>query len=145
MLPITRWSLILLMLLSLGFVNVTYAQNPADGIVGEWLSAKKDGRIQIYRQGATYVGKIVWGKDGSSKDTKNPNPALRNRDIIGSVILSGFTHKGDNSWEDGSVYDPNEGKTYSCKIVLKNPSTLSLRGYIGLSLFGRTEVWSRVK
>jgi uncharacterized protein (DUF2147 family) len=145
MLPITRWSLILLMLLNLGFVNVTYAQNPADGIVGEWLSAKKDSRILIYRQGNIYVGKVSWGTGGSAKDTKNPDPKLRNRDIIGSEILNGFAYKGDNTWDNGTIYDPREGKVYSCKMTLKTPSQLSIRGYIGVSLFGRTEVWSRVK
>jgi len=139
------WSMAFLITLGLGLFTTSFAQNPADGIVGEWLSAKKDGRIQIYRQGSTYTGKITWGTGRSTKDDKNPDPALRNRDLIGLVILSGFSFKGDNVWEDGTIYDPGDGKTYACKMSLKNPNSLSIRGYIGLSIFGRTEVWSRVK
>jgi uncharacterized protein (DUF2147 family) len=135
----------LLLIVSLGLLNTTHAQNPADGIVGEWLSANKDSRILIYRQGSTYAGKVAWGTGGSTKDDKNPDPKLRSRDIIGSVILTGFAYKGDNTWENGTIYDPREGKVYACKMTLKTPNQLSIRGYIGVSLFGRTEVWSRVK
>lgn len=142
-----RWYvLILVASLGVGTPNcATYGQSSADGIVGEWLSAKKDSRIIIYRQGTTYAGKVAWGTGSSPKDLNNPDPALRNRDIVGSVILSGFTYKGDDTWADGTIYDPREGKTYSCKMTLKTTGLLSIRGYVGVSLFGRTEVWSRVK
>ncbi len=139
------WLMALLMMLTLAVFSTVFAQSPADEILGEWLSAKKDGRIQIYRQGATYLGKITGGTGRSAKDDKNPNSALRNRDLIGLVILSGFVFKGDNVWENGTIYDPGDGKTYSCKMSLKNSNSLSIRGYIGISLFGRTEIWSRVK
>lgn len=122
-----------------------YAQDKSDAIVGEWLSAKKDSRVLIYRQANTYAGRITWGTGGAANDAKNPNPALRNRAVIGLVILEKFRYDGDNTWQDGAIYDPREGKTYACKLTLKDVNTLSVRGYVGLSLFGRTEVWSRYK
>jgi uncharacterized protein (DUF2147 family) len=115
-----------------------------DAILGEWLSELKDGRVQVYKQGEKYFGKIIWGKDGTRKDVKNPDEKLRSQNIIGAVILKGFSFTG-NAWEDGTIYDPNNGKTYSCTMKMKDANTLSIRGFIGISLLGRTTVWTRVK
>jgi uncharacterized protein (DUF2147 family) len=57
--------------------------------------------------------------------------------------LSGFKFAGDNLWEDGTIYDPENGKTYRCKITLESPNRLNVRGFVGISLFGRTTVWTR--
>ena len=135
----------LLILAGIAGVNPTFAQSKADAILGEWLSAKKDSRVQIYKQGNQYAGKILWGTGSDKKDSKNPDPSLRNRDLIGLSILNGFIFDGDDTWANGTIYDPREGKTYSCKMSLKSPDQLTIRGYIGISLFGRTENWTRVK
>ncbi len=114
-------------------------------ILGEWMSPKKDSRVLIYKQGEKYYGKITWGSGSSTKDEKNPKAELRSRDLVGLVILNDFKFDGDDTWEDGSIYDPREGKTYSCKMTLKDAGRLSIRGYIGISLFGRSEVWTKYK
>lgn len=132
-------------LLVVAFAVSSYAQTNSSIILGQWLSQKKDSRILIYKQGAAYFGKIIWGTGGSPKDEKNPNPALRNRDVVGAVILNDFTFDGNGTWQNGTIYDPREGKTYSCKITLKDPEHLNIRGYVGVSLFGRTEVWTKEK
>ncbi|GAA4338415.1 DUF2147 domain-containing protein [Flaviaesturariibacter amylovorans] len=132
----------LVLLLSIGNV---FGQDKGDAIVGEWLSSSKEGKIQIYRQGNKYFGKISWSKNPGNLDTKNPDEKLRSRTIVGSVILKDFEFDGDNEWEDGTIYDPKSGKTYSCNMELKNANQLKIRGYIGISLIGRTEVWDRVK
>jgi uncharacterized protein (DUF2147 family) len=116
-----------------------------DAILGEWLSAKKDTRILIFKEGERYRGRVLWGTGSSPKDVKNPDPALRNRDVIGMVILNGFKYDGDGVWEKGTIYDPREGKTYDCKMTIKEDGRLNIRGYVGVSLFGRTEIWTRVK
>lgn len=135
----------LILLLTLVSAPLTLpAQDKSNAILGEWVSAKKDSRVLIYRRANAYYGRITWGTGGSTKDEKNPDPALRNREVVGLVILNNFTHNGDDTWQDGSIYDPREGKTYACKMTLKDANTLSIRGYVGLSLFGRSEVWSRV-
>lgn len=121
----------------------TLAQDKSDAILGEWLSPKKDSRVLIYRRTNAYYGKITWGTGTSARDEKNPNPALRNREVVGLVMLNNFTHDGNDTWQSGTIYDPREGKTYACKMTLKNVNTLSIRGYVGLSLFGRSEIWSR--
>jgi uncharacterized protein (DUF2147 family) len=123
----------------------TFAQNKPDDVLGEWLGPNKDSRVLIYKQGNTYSGKITWGTGSDPKDVKNPNPALRSRELIGTVILNGFQFDGQYTWEKGTIYDPRSGSTYNCTMRLKDANNLNIRGYIGISLFGRTEIWTRVQ
>lgn len=106
------------------------------------MTADKSGIIQIYAQQGTYAGKIV-GPDAPRLDTKNPDPALRKRSLMGVVLLQGFRYD-DGAWEKGTIYDPKDGKTYSCVLRLKDAGAMEVRGYVGISLFGRTEIWTRV-
>ena len=77
------------------------------------------------------------------KDTNNPDAKLKNRDLIGLVILHDFKFTG-SSWEDGKIYDPKSGKTYDCILKSKeNNKILEIRGYIGSPMFGRTATWTR--
>jgi len=135
--------ILLLPLLCLAFIFGASGQTKPAEILGTWLSEDKDGKIQIYQQGDRYFGKVVWGKDGHLKDDHNPDPKLRNRGRIGLVILQDFAYD-DGVWEDGTIYDPTNGKTYSCTMKLKDRQHLSIRGYIGISLLGRSTVWTRV-
>ena len=81
--------------------------------------------------------------DGTDKvDKENPDEARRNDPIIGLNLVKGFTYKGSNKWAGGTIYDPNNGKTYKCKIKLEG-NQLKVRGFIGVSLLGRTAVWVR--
>ncbi|OQP64068.1 SIGNAL peptide protein [Niastella vici] len=136
---------ILLVLLLLG-MKAALAQT-ADAILGNWLNEEKDARIQIYKSGAAYFGKIVWLKtpneaDGTPKiDKKNSSAALRTRPIMNLVILTKFNFD-DGEWTAGEIYDPKSGKTYSSNMKLKGDK-LEIRGYVGISLFGRTTVWTR--
>ena len=68
----------------------SFANSGPDVILGEWLSQEKDGKISIYKQGDKYYGKISWGKTPGRKDAKNPDAKLKNRDLIGLVILQDF-------------------------------------------------------
>ena len=69
---------------------------------------------------------------------------LRTQAIVGLVILKGFEFTG-KAWEDGTIYDPKSGKTYSSTIKMKKPNELDSRGYVGISLLGRTTTWTKVK
>lgn len=111
-----------------------FAQTKADAIVGEWLSPKKDTRFEIYQLNKKYYGKIIWGTGGQTTDVKNPDEKLRNRALIGSVILNDFVFDGNNTWSKGTIYDPLEGKTYSCKLTLTAANQLNVRGFVGISL-----------
>ena len=138
-----RSTLITLLLLCVVGTTQTFGQGKSDAVLGEWLSAKKDTRFLIYKQGNTFFGKILWGSDAITKDSKNPDPKLQSRDLVGLTMLNNFVFEGGNTWSDGTIYDPREGKTYSCKLTLKSPDQLSVRGYVGVALFGRTETWTR--
>jgi len=93
-----------------------------------------------------YFGKIIWLKeplrDGHVKvDIYNEDESLRHRPILGLKLLNDFIFD-DGTWEDGTIYDPEEGETYSCTIS-KEGNVLNVRGYIGISLVGRTTEWTK--
>jgi len=115
-----------------------------DPILGKWQNPSGEGRIEIYKKGDKYYGKLYWIKDSSKKDLKNPTESLRSRNIQGLEILTNFTKNG-KTYEGGQIYDPKSGKTYSCKMTLKSNDALDIRGYVGVSLLGRTETWKRIK
>jgi uncharacterized protein (DUF2147 family) len=149
--------IICLTVLKLACINAL-AQGKADDIAGIWLTGgKESAKIQIYKSGEKYFGKIIWLKypeeNGRPRiDSNNPNKAKRNSQIIGLVILKGFQFDGEDEWEDarlndsvgqGKIYDPESGKTYSCYLSLKDKTTLKVRGYVGILWFGRTETWTK--
>ena len=123
------------------------APAPEQQILGTWLTQDKDGMVQIYLAASGKLeGRIVDDSGGPEElDDKNPDPVLRTRPLNGAVILQGFRYTGDGRWTDGSIYDPDNGKTYKCSMELKGADTLSVRGYIGAPLFGRSVLWTRVK
>ena len=130
-------------------ISSAYAQS-ADDILGVWYNEEKDGKIQVYKENNKYYGKIVWVKnntneDGSSPklDSKNPDPELAKRPIEGTLILIDLEWD-DDEWEDGEIYDPKSGKTYSCFARLESKNELYVKGYIGFSLIGRSTTWTRV-
>lgn len=135
-----------LIVFSFFFAAQSFAQTV--NIEGYWFNQEKDAKIEIYKAKDTkYYGKIVWLKNptenGNQKlDSKNKDANLRSRPIMGLLILKGF-EKDDDIYDDGTIYDPKSGKTYDCKITPKDNNTLSIRGYVGISLLGRTTVWTR--
>lgn len=133
---------IILVLSAIMIAFSLFAQS-SDQIVGKWENSSKEGRVEIFKRGDKYFGKLYWIKDSSKKDEKNPDKKLRDRKIEGLEILSNFTKKG-NTYEGGEIYDPKSGKTYSCKMTPKGDK-LEVRGFVGVSLLGRTEVFTRIK
>ena len=116
----------------------------ADAILGKWQNEGQDAHFEIFKQGSKYFGKIIWGKVRNTTDVNNPNEALRKRELVGLVLLTNLTFDGEDTWENGQIYDPNSGDTYSCEATLNKQGYLNVRGYIGISLFGRTETWTRI-
>ncbi|MCY7349704.1 MAG: DUF2147 domain-containing protein [Cytophagaceae bacterium] len=123
----------------------------ANDVVGIWFNEEKDAKIQIYRQGDKFSGKIVWLKNATSPsgkprtDDNNPDDVQRSRQLMGLLLLRDFVHDGGNLWNEGKIYDPKSGKTYSCKMTLSTRNRLDLRGYIGTPLLGRTARWARAE
>jgi len=144
---ISKQSLIILFLTISCFT--AYAQK-ADAILGTWVNPSGEDHILIYKKGDKYFGKLDWIKFPSDEqgkpktDKNNPDDALKSRPELGLELLKDFKFDGDDVYEDGTIYDPKNGKTYSCKMTIQG-NQLKIRGYIGISLFGRSETWTRVK
>lgn len=126
-------------------INIGFAKEwKADDILGIWWTPKKDGRIEIYKEKDKYFGKIIWliPEERESLDDENPDEDKRKRPLQGLINLKNFEFTGD-SWEEGTIYDPDNGSTYDCILKLKNKNKLKVRGFIGISLLGRTEIFKR--
>ncbi|QNK63252.1 DUF2147 domain-containing protein [Pedobacter sp. PAMC26386] len=142
-----RYISLLLLFTAISFTG--FAQNK-DAILGQWVNSTGEAHVEIFKKESKYFGKIVWLKTpkdekGSPKlDVKNPDAALKSRPILGLEMLKDFVFE-DNKWTDGKIYDPKSGKTYSCNMNLKDNGDLNMRGYIGISIIGRSEVWKKVK
>jgi len=144
---IRRYSLITILLIAISYVA---SAQKADAILGSWANPSGEDHILIYKRGNKYYGKLDWIKfpndeNGKPKtDKNNPDEKLRSQPEWGLELLKDFVYDEDNVYDDGTIYDPKNGKTYSCKMTLEG-NKLKIRGYIGISLFGRSEVWTRVK
>jgi uncharacterized protein (DUF2147 family) len=141
-------SFTLLMLLA----NIAFAQVKPDDICGIWLTEDSRGKMEIFKntQNNTYEIKVVWQKnskeaDGSEKlDKKNPKPELRKRTLQGMVFATGLKWDADDKeWYGGDVYNPEDGNMYSCKARLDGNRILRFRGYLWVSLLGKTTTWYR--
>ena len=127
---------------------LAFSQINAD-IVGEWYNAEKDAVITLFEENESVSGKITWMKfpnddNGNPKtDPLNPDEKLKSRARMGMVMMTGFAYDEDNVWDDGELYDPKKGKTYSGMMTLKDKNTIDLRGYIGFSFIGRSSTWTR--
>ncbi|MBK9983501.1 MAG: DUF2147 domain-containing protein [Saprospiraceae bacterium] len=101
--------------------------------------------IEIYEQDGKLHGKVIKLLKGSTYTTcENCHGDLKDKALVGMTIIHDLT-KTATGGIDGTVMDPNNGKTYSCLIELESPDKLRLRGYIGLPAFGRTQYWYRVQ
>lgn len=131
------------------FVGIfTYSQSP----IGTWKtvddkSGKEKSHVRIYEtksgklQGE--VAKILTAGRENAKCT-DCSGDKKDKPIKGMVILWGLEKDG-SEWSGGRILDPNSGKEYKCMMKLKDEDTLEVRGYLGVSLLGRTQTWTRVE
>jgi len=149
---------LLLSILSLFFISDALMVNTfsQDDVKGLFWNSEKTAHIRIYRAtNGKYYGKIEYMVEPNEangkpkKDPENPNPKLRDRDRMGMVIMNGFEwNESEQMWENGTIYDPNNGKTYDgyMKFEGTNKNKLYLRGYVmGMTWLGRTSEWERIK
>jgi uncharacterized protein (DUF2147 family) len=133
-----------------------------DAVLGVWATDPDGGggqaHVEIFAEGDRFAGKIVWleqplytaededDEEGEPKvDKNNPDPALQSRPIVGLRMLEGFRYDGKGMWHKGTIYDPDNGKTYKCKVRFGDDGILKVRGFIGFSMMGRTSEWTRVE
>ncbi len=129
------------------------AADAAKSPIGVWATQGAGSHVKIEDCGGKLCGSIIWlkeplNKEGKDKvDSQNPDPSLRTRKLAGLALLSGFVQDQShaNVWTGGEIYNPDDGKTYSCNLTLQDANTLRVRGYVGLSILGKTQIWTRVE
>jgi uncharacterized protein (DUF2147 family) len=136
-----------LLLISIFIASFSYSQSY--NIEGDWYTENNDAIIKIYKDGNTLSGKITWMKtpndeNGNPKtDPENPDEKLKSRKRLGMIMMYNFSYDEEEQWDDGEIYDPESGNTYSGIITMTSKNKLDLRGYVGISWFGRTSQWTR--
>ncbi|MFA5619742.1 MAG: DUF2147 domain-containing protein [Weeksellaceae bacterium] len=130
------------------FGTLIYAQS----VIGTWKTiddetGKEKSYVQITKaKNGTLEGKVIKiltpGRENATCDECKGE--LKGKPINGMRILWGLKEDGSNEWSGGQIMDPNKGKTYKCKIKLADANKLEVRGYLGVSLLGRTQTWYRV-
>lgn len=136
------------------FSTVSFAQSKPDQILGIWWNEERTSRVEVTKKGNRFIGKVVYLKDNSNVDgttprldLENPEEKLRDRPIMGIQILNDLVwDEDDNEWDDGEIYDPKTGNTYSCYAKLNDDGTLYMKGYVlGMPFLGRSTEWTRFK
>ena len=139
----------ILIIATLFFTTIFYSQNQT--VVGKWKTiddetGKAKSVVEIYEKSGKMYGKVIEIFDVEHKNNvcKDCTGEDRNKPILGLVIIKGLKKEGDD-YANGKIVDPKNGKIYKCLITLESKDRLKVRGFIGFSLFGRTQYWSRVK
>lgn len=132
-------------------IAVWAGDSRADSVKGTWLTEGGKSHVRIDDCGDKLCGEIVWLKEplddaGEPKtDNNNPDKSLQDRPILGLPLLQGFSNGDEpNVWEGGTIYNPEDGDTYKSIMTLLSANELKVRGYVGISLFGKSQVWTRV-
>jgi uncharacterized protein (DUF2147 family) len=115
-----------------------FAADGGDAMLGTWLTAGGQSRIEVSKCESKYCGVIVWMKNPKN-DEKNADASMRGRPLVGAQILSGFSADGTG----GKIYAPERGRMVPAKLVLTNPDTLEIR--VAAGMIKKTVAWSRVK
>src|SRR5580658_51767 len=106
-----------LLLLALGALTGAAQEPPGPAILGRWLTEPRDGIIEIARAAdGSYQGRIIGGNAPGRVDAKNPDVNRRQQLLLGQPILAGMHADGDNAWSGGTIYEPDSGRTYKCRI-----------------------------
>lgn len=127
------------------FISVSVISQNGDAIIGTYMTDKNEGMVEITKKGSKYFGKLTWTKTPGKLDMNNPDEKQKTDKLAGKEILKDFDFDGKELWHNGTIYDPKNGKTYSCKITRDEKGNLNVRGFIGVSLLGRTSFWVKVK
>jgi uncharacterized protein (DUF2147 family) len=138
--------LILMML----FVSCTfYSQNKS--VLGKWKTiddetGKAKSIVEIYEKSGKIYGKVIeiLDLDHKNDSCKKCSGTDADKPILGMIVIKGLKQDGDE-YNSGKILDPKNGKLYQCFITLEGNEKLKVRGYIGISLLGRTQYWQRIK
>lgn len=124
------------------------AQMNNDKPNGYWLTKSQRGVIHIKpcdENTEALCGSLYWIIDGGLQyDVHNPNEELRSRPLCGLELVTDFKPHNEKFWTDGKIYKADDGDTYNASMQIIPPNRLEVRGYIGVPLFGKSQIWTRV-
>ena len=129
-------------------VTTASAETVAEDVLGTYWFPERNGTVELYEKNGRYYGKVLTFDTPNQKDENNPDPKLRERQFVGIDMFENFRFDAEEQqWVDGTVYDATDGSTYSSYLWFEGDDRATLwgRGYIGISLFGRTERFDRVE
>ena len=112
-----------------------------DSPVGIWMTGEKDSRIRVSPCGKALCASVVWTRE-SGTDSNNPNPALRERNIVGIELTRDMKPDNGGGWA-GSMYNPEDGKTYRATMRRKGERQLEVGGCVLGGLICGSETWQR--
>ena len=137
-------------------VPATLAQQPrpaappaATGPTGLWIDHTGRGAVEIAQCAEALCGRIVWLLEPNDKagqplrDTKNENRSRRAQTICGLQIIGNLRLQSDGSWDNGWIYDPEQGERFDVEVRLRGPDVLQVKGYKGLKFLSETYQWKR--
>jgi len=136
------------LLILMGLLYTLFLTAQESKVLDYWLTAEGTSQIHLFKaSNGKYYGKIVWLKEDKDKrDVNNPDLSRQDNKLLGLQILKGFEYnKSEKTWENGTIYDPNNGKVYDCYMWFENdPDALIIKGYVmGMRFFGRETKWTR--
>ena len=122
----------------------------AQDVTGKWKTIDDEtgdakSIVEVYKKDGKVFGKVIEILNKDRQDVKCMDcPGADNgKPVKGLVIIKGLEKDG-NEYADGKILDPQSGKLYKCLMELESPNKLKVRGYVGFSLLGRTQYWTRV-
>ncbi|CAN5135361.1 DUF2147 domain-containing protein [soil metagenome] len=124
-----------------------FSAPPPGDPTGLWQTPTNGGQVRISHCGQALCGVLVTSEHiramPNMLDEKNSNRALRSRTLRNLPLLNGFTG-GPTEWRGGTVYNPDDGRTYSGSITMQNENTLRLQGCVVRPLC-RNQTWTRIR
>lgn len=140
-----------LLFLFLLFSTSHIAPAKSADIVGHSISKSKDLKIEVFEKEGKFYGKMVWfeiyEKDKTMndfKDNKNPSPSLRNRQWKDMVVMTDLRFNNEGYWSEGKIYDPNSGHTFSSLVKITSPGSITVRGFLGFEILGKSLEFTKV-
>lgn len=121
----------------------------AAGLTGIWIDHTGRGAVEITQCDDALCGRIVWLKEPNDKkgqplrDVNNEDRTRRSQTICGLQIIGGLRLQRDGSWDNGWIYDPEQGERFDVELRLRSPDVLQVKGYKGLKFLSETYRWTR--
>lgn len=120
-----------------------------ENVLGTWLNEEETSHIRIFKAtNGKFYGKIEWLKEDPERlDVNNPDETKQSAPLLDLMILKAFSYNsGKERWDSGTIYDPDNGKTYDCFMWFDGDlNTLFIKGYVlGMKFIGRETIWKRV-